>query len=402
MAMQGAQRSRGLSPAMLLLALNLLVTLVTTTSAPYDLTHFEKELWPNWVGLFLTNDSRTGAYSWLPRSMRKPGQDGPSLYGTTDMVYASFAVGTLQQLSLNQRAEWAAIINSFQNRSTGWYEPYEWEDQNKANWPWHPTGAALEALDLLDCPTCIPRYPMSAESALLDNAAGWGPFMDINIATSKNIWGGSQQAQGLFALMRSARPADAVGRYGNFTQWYFDYLNNHSSRISGYWAGDTADLTDQLGGAFHIYKAYSCSGEKWPHPDKVVDTTLSLQNKSTGMWRTGDGGQNPGLSFCLDLDGIYSLTRSAQLAQGVVTTRRQEPYRWDDVKQACSRYVKTAHAQLSDPANVLGGWAKNSHLMHGALFAVAECGLWFPDLTKTIRPWQRARMHLNNRSCMYA
>lgn len=277
------------------------------------------------------------------------------------------------------------------------YDPFEWEDQNKGNWPWHPTGAALEALDLLDCPTCIPQYRMAAEEALLDNRSAWLPFMNKNLRDSDGIWSGSQQAQGIAAIIQSASPAVATEQYAGFVDWYFQYLHNQSSPKTGFFPGKTMDKTDMLGGAFHLYKAYSCFGKAWPHAEKVVDTTLALQNKSDGMWRVGDSGRDPGLSFCLDLDGIYSLTRSAQLAQA-----EGKPYRWNDVEEACRRYVKTAHEQLTDPKNVLGGWSKNSHLMHGALFAVAECQTWFPALVKTTRPWQRASGGLSERSCMYA
>ena len=41
---------------------------------------------------------------------------------------------------------------------------------------------------------------------------------------------------------------------------------------------------DQLGGAFHLYHVYNCFNKTWLHPAKVVDTTLSIQNKTTGMW----------------------------------------------------------------------------------------------------------------------
>ena len=84
------------------------------------------------------------------------------------------------------------------------------------------------------------------------------------------------------------------------------------------------------------------------------------------------------LSNCIDLDGVYALARSAQLGG-------RTPYRWDEVEAACSRYVETAHAQLTerDGYNVLeGGWSENSHLMHGALFAVAECAKWFPGMDR--------------------
>ena len=119
-----------------------------------------------------------------------------------------------------------------------------------------------------------------------------------------------------------------------------------------------------------------------------------------------------GLSNCIDLDGVYSLTRSAQLAASTASHTEggtTQPYRWDDVKAACTLYVSTAHKQLSNPYNLLhGGWSENSHLLHGALFAVAECQNWFPGLVVTARPWRRAGIGtervgaVNSKSCFYA
>merc|ERR1712224_828737 len=131
---------------------------------------------------------------------------------------------------------------------------------------------------------------------------------------SDDIWGGSQQAQSLPGIARSADPSESF----DFYNWYFDWLGNHSNASTGYWSasqkGRSADLVDQLGGAFHLYHVYSCFGRQWLYPDKVVDTTLSIQDAKTGMWRVGGAPKPSSLSFCIDLDGIYSLVQSARLA----------------------------------------------------------------------------------------
>ena len=67
------------------------------------------------------------------------------------------AVGLLESLTDVERASWAAVINKFQNATTGWYTAFEWEKQNQKNWPWHPTHAAVETLALLGH---SPAYPM--------------------------------------------------------------------------------------------------------------------------------------------------------------------------------------------------------------------------------------------------
>ena len=148
----------------------------TPPAPPYDFTFFEETLWPQWVARFKSGTG-VGEFSWLPSAARTKGE-GTSIYGTTDLVYATFAVGQLGNLSQADRVAWADVINSFQNKSTGWFNPYPWEKQNQGNWPWHPTGAAMETLDLLNCSSCVPRYPMTANLAILAaNESVWEAFM---------------------------------------------------------------------------------------------------------------------------------------------------------------------------------------------------------------------------------
>lgn len=53
------------------------------------------------------------------------------------------------------------------------------------------------------------------------------------VANSTSIWSGSQQAQCIAAIMRSADPN--TKDYDTFYTWYFAYLRNHSSPETGYW-----------------------------------------------------------------------------------------------------------------------------------------------------------------------
>ena len=70
--------------------------------------------------------------------------------------------------------------------------------------------------------------------------------------------------------------------------------------------------------------------------------------------------------------------------------------------------VARVHAQLTNETMVLGHdshWAMDSHLLHGALSAIAECATWFPALVKTTRRWRRvlgSDRDLAARSCAYA
>ena len=60
-------------------------------------------------------------------------------------------------------------------------------------------------------------------------------------------------------------------------------------------------------------------------------------------------------------------------------------------------------AALGNPYNLLKeSYSNNSHLLHGALFAIAECQIHFPHLIHTERPWKRIiNTKILKRACAY-
>ncbi len=88
------------------------------------------------------------------------------------------------------RDAWCDIVNSFQNPATGFYWPHLWEAQNRLNWPWHPTHAAVETLALLNCTV---RHELTDIDRILRNESRWRPFLDDWIANATDSWSASQQ-----------------------------------------------------------------------------------------------------------------------------------------------------------------------------------------------------------------
>ena len=86
------------------------------------------------------------------------------------------------------------------------------------------------------------------------------------------------------------------------------------------------------------------------------------------------------LPSCHQLDGVWSLTRSSQLAAG---------YRRADVRAMCERYLTAAAAVMSNRSAVLDPVDYgDSHGLNGAMQSVAECARWFPELLRTRVPWR--------------
>merc|ERR1712166_1289879 len=180
----------------------------------------------------------------------------------------------------------------------------------------------------------------------------------------------------------------------SFAEWFFEALNSSISNSTGLWDGQPhQDTMRQLGGAFHIQHVYQCFGVSWPDAKRAVDTTLEAQHTGadgSGMWGYSgnwtDRDQWGAVSSCIDLDGVYSAARGSIVAAG----GKQPFYKWDNVKQACKAYLRTAEFLLNNSTFVLGRtkYAGDTHLLHGPMYAVAECQQHFPELVKTIRPWR--------------
>lgn len=390
----------------------------------FDFTFFEDELFAAWQALFLAGDPSLGEYSLKPVS--NAAYNRTSLYGTTDMVYARHATGQLDGMSSQERRQWAATINSFQNRTSGWYELQAFELMHCANPPyanhtWHAAGAAVETLRLLASsgpgaprgvpPTAYTAVPFrSVDEMMAGGPAEWRAFMERWLSGYADVWMGSQAVQSLVAIVKLSQPTPPQ-QADVFWPWLFRYLNQTSDSL-GMWDGSPhQDAMHQIGGAFHVYHVYQCFsdgassglpfvGLGWPHSAASVDTTLSAQDNSSGVWGGKHDWRDRSLwatiSSCIDLDGVYTLTRAAKTA-----SVGGEPYRWAEVEGACRKYLRTAAFLLNNRTQVLDPtlYGQDTHLLHGVLYAVAECQQHFPQLVRTRRPWRR---WTDTASCIYA
>jgi hypothetical protein len=88
-----------------------------------------------------------------------------------------------------------------------------------------------------------------------------------------------------------------------------------------------------------------------------VDTNLAIQDNESGVWggkhRWADREHWTTISSCIDLDGVYGLSRGS-LGAG--------KHHWSEVQQACSKYLRTAQYILSNCTMVVDpGCAAATH-----------------------------------------
>lgn len=319
-----------------------------------DFTRFQSEIYPEWEQLYRCGQG-PGEFSFE--------RGGPtSLYGTTDMLISRATMGILTEEPGN-RAEWAQTINRFQDPATGWYRKTYTRTHPKE----HTTAYALAALTLIDQ---RPAHQISWTQELLANPAArrrWLRRVPWSV-----IWMGSHIVAGRPAIMTMTGEIT-----DEFIDWYFDWLDRRVDPRSGFWARGAAHrlginrtpTKHEMGGAFHMYFIYEHFGRRWQYPERVIDHCLRLQ-RPNGFW---DGEY----TYCIDLDAIYSMNRSLRHVPG---------YREEEVRASFLRYLSAAEALLNDRDRFMHHYT-DSHRLPGALSAIAECSLAYPQLVTTPTPW---------------
>jgi hypothetical protein len=276
------------------------------------------------------------------------------------MVFCRATMGRLEA-GFDEASAWAGRINSFQ-RASGWYRK-----RYTLHFRDHTTAYAVAALKLLgESPTRSVLAALRAQRSRRDTEA-WLERVPWSIS-----WPGSHAATGIPAILHMSGEGKS-----EFFGWYFEWLDREVEPSTGFWSRGLAHKLglvrklskEEMGGAFHMHYVYEARGRRWPHPERVVDAVLSLQNRR-GFW----DGDSP---YCIDLDGVYSAIRSSRNALW---------YRKDDVAAACERFLAGA-ATLLNERDSLFALYPNSHKLPGALSAVAEVAKAFPELVTTSRPW---------------
>ncbi|MBD3351728.1 MAG: hypothetical protein GF364_09610 [Candidatus Lokiarchaeota archaeon] len=332
----------------------------------YDFTLFETEFFPEWIKQFRSG-SKKGEYCYKKTDVdleKKSQSSTTSLYGTTDMLISLYDINQLH-LTESEKDEWAKMINQFQNPNTGWFEK-----TYTMHYKEHTTAYAVAALYLIDR---RPQYPLKWKHDIISSKNSMKKW--INGINWSIIWPSSHIVSGVPAALAMADEGT-----DEFFNWYFDWLDKHADPKSGFYLRGfihrikivRKPTKQELGGAFHMYYVYEFFNRKWPYPEKIVDECIRLQ-KDNGLW-------DKDVTYCIDLDGLYSMIRSSRNANW---------YRKSDVRESVEKYLETAERIFNDKEFFFQSY-QNSHKLTGALNAIAECQKWFPDLVRTTKPWQQS------------
>jgi hypothetical protein len=258
---------------------------------------------------------KDGPYGCYRGGIRKR----PDLYASCDVAWIRAIMGEDLRHSIGepQRREWIDHINSFTDRRAGGPGDGSYFD-TYGHSTLHANGMVIGALGALGGRQVLP-VRLYEEFSTPEKAAAWLETIDW-----KNQWRASHLFWGgMVPFSRSGRCSAA------WREAAFAWLNANLDPQTGWWRRGIApaDRHQTLGGSVHILPLYQLHERRFPYPERVIASVLSLQLEN-GRWM--DTADVHVMSY-LELDALYALEYMRSLAPD---------YRSAAIRAAVERYVR--------------------------------------------------------------
>jgi len=279
-------------------------------------------------------------------------------YGTADAVNIMYTLGRLPEDAVAHQ-KLVDGIRSFQEADSGIFLDPTHSDI-------HTTAHCVAALELLDA---RPTKHLTFLRPLLDGDGELEEFLDgLDWGTP---WPASHNGAGIYAALSITGEADA-----GWSDRYFDWLETEASPETGFWRRDamlpvseSPGLFGNMAGSFHYHFNFVSARRPLPHPERVIDTCLTLLEQSpVDVAKTK-------VAF-KDIDWIFCMNRA----------ERESGYRRDDVISALELVGDRAAAVLTDEAHLTSEDFDDLHEIFGGLCAIAELQQALPGLIRTPKP----------------
>lgn len=226
-----------------------------------------------------------------------------SLIGSSLAGMLGGMLGYNQSLQEEQRQDWADYINSYQ-RDDGWFEDEDISEINlclgyaKDRALLHRTRHALLALKAL-CKR--PSRNFIFVEKWLGDKAMWNWCETLNL---EDYWYTSNMMMdaAIFLMDYSCRNDSPASNHA--IHELLNFCDAHIDPKTGYHDSGKSDLRNAMAGAMHLYPVYILMNREIKHVEKIIDTTLSLQQPD-GLfgYESGTGGED-----CLDYDAVLILS----------------------------------------------------------------------------------------------
>jgi hypothetical protein len=266
--------------------------------------------------------------------------DQPLAYCSSYGAMARHLCGDLKNADSSEIQAWAQYLQSFQcddglfrdpafglpdDLSNVEFAPNAGWDGGIAGWGWwHMTNHILCALDSLGAVAENPLRvlePFYKGEIVLEE---WLSERDWNVS-----WAVGNEILNLGTFLLYARDYQNEDRAADLIVRLFDWLDGYQDDETGYWGTDCHSRAGKLHamcGAYHEIILYFYDKRPVLKKERMVDTTLSLQDEASGGFAL-DGTSGA----CEDIDAAFILINSFF----------RQDYRRDDIKASMARVLGT-------------------------------------------------------------
>jgi len=289
---------------------------------------------------------------------RWPGTERhPDAYGSAAAVGILWTTGHLPAGAAHQRH--VDALRSYQREADGTFHDPDLSHH-------HTTAYCLGSLHLLQARS---RHPLKFLAHLVEPTAVPG-FLE-SLEWDEQPWSSSHVGAGAASALALAGMVDEV-----WWDVYFNWLDHEIDPHTGLWrAGRMGELSDEpglfanLGGTFHYLFLYEHFLRRFPYPDQLIDSALSIHR---------DGGMpiaETEVGF-VELDLVYCLARASQ----------QTAHRADEVTATLDQLAADIVGLVSDPGYRQTQAFLDLHVAFGGLSAIAELQRALPGRIRTQTP----------------
>lgn len=226
----------------------------------------------------------------------------PNLIASGLAVMLGDLLGWLQNFDISQKMAWADYLNSFQ-RVDGFFEDKDISDCNLVSGYTRERALLHRSRHILFALTALgnkPRYKFSfIEDKLKPKSMeNWMHSLDLS-----NFWDSGNKIMDLALFLTYEAKVNSSPKAAEAINLLLDICDRNTNPYTGYHDLGKSDLRSAMAGAMHIYPIYFLWGRKPKYPEKIIKTTLSLQQPDGFFsYETGTCGED-----CLDYDAANIL-----------------------------------------------------------------------------------------------
>lgn len=279
----------------------------------------------------------------------------PDPYGCADAINTLYTIGRLPR-DAEERRICAEGLMELQNPQTGLF--------HADHHPIHTTAHCTAALELLDA---FPRYPFyellryntpDALIALLESL-DW-----VSKKSTGHIGAGIYAANVITGAVGSA-----------WRDAYFSWLTAHCDPRTGFWWDgkpvEGCEMSIHMGDGFHFMFNYEYEKRRFPYPDAMIDTCLSL-------WHDDQLPSHFGRRFHFtEIDWVFCLNRAS----------RQTSHRYNEIKEVLARFAEDTFLPfLAETVFSSRRDGDDMHMVFGVLCCLAELQSALPGMLPSSHP----------------